>query len=510
MPVEGFSDVFYKGPAYALVIGIGTYEFGKPQGKELEPDQFPNLKKARQDATDFAAFLERNGFIEYNVRKLLDDEATLTAIKTELDELSKDCAKSGVENPLAIVYFSGHGWVDNKKRHYLIPYDGKRDNLPGSALPHRYFSDLLAELPTNRLVVFVDACHSGAIGLTNAKGAVLEYDAGVSLGEGEGRYLITSCKPGESSYELPEERNSIFTKHLLELLECENDDSTEVEVEFFALFTKLQKKVIDTAQRNDWNQTPTTSVSNATGIILAINKREREKRIQISAATRETRISFFEALKPILKNSTSSAKTIIAGTLKKYVQEGRRLGAPDDFFTMFDEYVAGWEVGSRVPEDCCELLIGEYAAPPPKAVRPKESNTQERPKPAESAPASAVSTKQVATETPQVPPSPALIVAGPQQEKRRLSPDDVKYVLEGIMKFEYYKEFTTLSEQLKWPVSEPEIVAAINAISSNASEPLRAILGSIINERLPERWRKAEIVESQSVANVILQKVKDV
>ena len=64
---------------------------------------------------------------------------------------------------MVIVYFSGHGWTDGEGRHYLIPYDAEQDQLRATALLNREFSDYLDEIETNRLVVFLDACHAGAM-----------------------------------------------------------------------------------------------------------------------------------------------------------------------------------------------------------------------------------------------------------------------------------------------------------------------------------------------------------
>jgi hypothetical protein len=176
---------------------------------------------------------------------------------------------------------------------------------------------------------------------------------------------------------------------------------------------------------------------------------------------------------------------------------------------MFDEYVRGWEIGTPVPDGCCELLIGEFAAPPPKAVRSKESNTQERPRPVETAPAPAVNTKLVASETPQAPPPTLLASTGAQPQKRRLSAEDVNFVLAEIpKKLDYFRVASMLHKQLKRPISEPEITEVLHGIRANATDDLWEVLDTIA-ERLRDVWQKAEIVESQSVGNVMLLKVNE-
>src|SRR4051812_34877258 len=133
MSADDYSEDVYTGPAFALVVGISNYQYGRPQDQPFGPKEFPNLKVARQDAADFAKFLGRKGLLnEYNVRTLLDEQATLKAIRRELGALETNCRESAAENPLVVVYFSGHGWAGSYNKHYLIPYDGERDDLAGS------------------------------------------------------------------------------------------------------------------------------------------------------------------------------------------------------------------------------------------------------------------------------------------------------------------------------------------------------------------------------------------
>jgi hypothetical protein len=513
MPDGVYSDDLFKGPHYALVIGISTYKLGQVPEKELSPKEFPNLKVARKDAEDFASFLEHNGFIEYNVRKLLDQDATLKAVKKELDDLRKRCRNADAPNPLVIIYFSGHGWADEEERHYLIPYDAERDELPGTALPNDDFSRFLEKIETNRMVVFIDACHAGAMAIPHAKGPAAKYSVAnidAVLGEGQGRYVIASCQAGQSSYEL--ETNSIFTTHLLGLLKCETDDIEEETIDVSTLFKHLKKRVKQAALRiYQQEQEPTSRSEYATDIILAINKRVRERRIALNEAALQKRLSFFEAIEPVIKNSNAEKKTTIVGILRAYAHHNRKMNTPEDFYGIFDEQLADWEVGAIVPDNCCELLIDAYAAAAQKAIRPKESHTQERPKPPNMpAPAPAPSTTLPVSDAPQALAAPSVLaLGGPQQEKRRLSAEDIDYVLQPLLRLDCSRAYLKLSEKLKSPVGEQEILVYLHTLRSRAVEKLSEHYDKVI-ERLNERWSHAEIVASTSLTNVMLQKGFDV
>jgi hypothetical protein len=500
MADEAQPQVFFDGPCYALVVGISKYKYATDPQKRTygEYAGFLNLSVARQDAEAFAKFLIDYGFIGDNVKVLVDEGATRPEIYKELAKLGKKCKQSGVPSPLVIVYFSGHGWVADDE-HFLVPHDGEIDNLTGTALPNAEFRRRLSELPTNRLVVFVDACHSGAIAQEKAKGgAALHYDVEAleALGEGEGRYLIASCRATQSSWELDE--NSIFTAHLLELLRCTTDDIEDEKIDVFTIFQTLKKKVKDTAlQKYGQEQEPTSRMTDATGIILAFNPRAREKRQQREQKARD----FLEAVQPLIKGSKSPNKTTIIEILSGYVEEGMKLEAPEDLFTLFDENVRRWDgIGGETPKSCATLLIRKFDAPPTNAIKPKESNAQERRKQADAAPAPSV--PAAAVTAPAVTP---LAAASGAEEKRSFAPDDVEQILEPlrVKKLWALKPLSDLSEKLRRPVSESDVYDIIQDLRKT-SIPKEVV--AVLENRLSEAWERAQPVQQQTLANVFLEK----
>src|ERR1044072_4015097 len=245
MPPE-VPNTFFDGPAHALVIGISSYQYNFTQ--QFDEKSFPNLKYSSKDARDFSNFLSNYGFNKYNIDLLLDKEAKKQQIERSLEQLRRLCKQS--VDPLVVVYFSGHGWVENdegEERHYLIPHDAERDQLRVTALSNREFMDRLQELKTKRLVVFLDACHAGAMPEPGGKGLVElpQYTVPPNLGSA-GRLFIASCGPGQKSYESKETENSIFTGHLLELLKCQTNDFDQLprpEITLSDLYPVLAEKV---------------------------------------------------------------------------------------------------------------------------------------------------------------------------------------------------------------------------------------------------------------------------
>ena len=121
----GFSvttDEIYDN-SYALIIGIDKYE------------NVSNLDYAVKDANSIATLLKDNfNFLSINIKILLNDEATFTNVRNSLAKISSSSKK----NDRVLIYFAGHGETmdlpDGGEMGYLLPIDGKRDNLFATAI----------------------------------------------------------------------------------------------------------------------------------------------------------------------------------------------------------------------------------------------------------------------------------------------------------------------------------------------------------------------------------------
>lgn len=203
---------------YALVIGVASYP-------HIRPLPFTVLN----DAADIADMLkrpDRAGYVADHVRLLLDEQATKAAM---LDGL-KWLAEQTTGESTAVVFFSGHGGRVNEGGaavNYLLPYNTKADALKETAIRSDELTDALRAIHAGRLVVILDACHSGGAG--EAKDALAPDvevvkgnptdDLYEELRRGEGRVILASCRSVELSYVLPNARNSLFTQCLLEAID---------------------------------------------------------------------------------------------------------------------------------------------------------------------------------------------------------------------------------------------------------------------------------------------------
>lgn len=208
---------------YALVVGIANYTAVRPLPETV-------LK----DARDVAALLEqpdRAGYLQDHVKLILDKDVNKKALLDGLAWLAS-CAGN---DATAVFYYSGHGARiedGTDAGNYLIPVDTRLDALKTTAISSDELTEALRAIHAGRLVVLLDACHSGGTG--DAKGIApvgLEVAANAPivksgldsalydrLTQGMGRVVFASSRTSEVSYVLPNATNSLFTQTLLEAL----------------------------------------------------------------------------------------------------------------------------------------------------------------------------------------------------------------------------------------------------------------------------------------------------
>jgi uncharacterized caspase-like protein len=196
---------------HLLAIGISAYN--EDYAKNLR------LHYADRDANDLASAIVSTQGSLYQVQPqvLADKDANRHGIMEALATMRRQMAAGG-GNDLAVVHFSGHGaMVDG--RLYLLPYEvDARDNvgIKTSGLKADDLKDeLLGLAKYGRVLVLLDACHSGA---TTMNGAAIAIDADVlRTGLAAANVtVLTSSKGSETSEERDTWQHGAFTKALLD------------------------------------------------------------------------------------------------------------------------------------------------------------------------------------------------------------------------------------------------------------------------------------------------------
>lgn len=231
--------------AHALVVGIADYWHPNRYFGKLPPI-------VCKDARDVHALLtdsDRGGYRPENARLLLDGQATLAGLSGALADLAGRCdAESAV-----FIYVSSHGGyipAGQDAGEYLLPADVVYTEdgrlRPETALSGAAFSSALGAIPARKLLVIFDCCHAGGIGEIKGEAPVVKaglpesyYEA---LKAGRGRVIIASSRGSESSWLMPGDENSLFTKHLLAGL-AGGVVSADGFVRAFDIFEYLQPRV---------------------------------------------------------------------------------------------------------------------------------------------------------------------------------------------------------------------------------------------------------------------------
>ena len=129
---------------------------------------------------------------------------------------TKSCAKCFEKREQFVLPFI----KDNKDRFYLAPVDANIEMIRSSCIDADRFSGYLDDI-RGKVVVFADACYSGA--LLQGRRSVSSLDMQKVVSEMNrakpGRYIYASSEDDTVSNELPEWENGAFTKALIEAFE---------------------------------------------------------------------------------------------------------------------------------------------------------------------------------------------------------------------------------------------------------------------------------------------------
>jgi len=212
----------------ALLIGNSEYE-----------DK--NLARLRTPSADVNALAEVlrdteiGGFDEVTPLINQPNDVIREAIVIFFSEKNRD--------DLLLLYFAGHGVLDNQGRLYLAVKDTKRgDLLRAKAIPATFITQEMDNSNSRRQVLILDCCNSGAFarGTRGAPGASVGTAAAFE-GNGYGRVVLTATDTTQYAWEgdevIGEAENSVFTYYLIKGLQTgEADADTDGQITLDELY----------------------------------------------------------------------------------------------------------------------------------------------------------------------------------------------------------------------------------------------------------------------------------
>ncbi len=216
------SPNFEVGRQYAVIIGIDRYQNWMP------------LKKAVSEARDIKNVLSENYYIDEFI-ELYDDDATASNIRKLFSQTLP--ARLGIHDSL-LVFYAGHGHLDDSKSGFWIPIDGGTDILTQDRwIPNAQLRNYLGQLKVQRLLVMADACFSGDL-LNTSRSATPTVDSAYF----KRALQLTSRQVLSSgaSETVPDE--SEFARQLLSYLER----NTEPMIDALSIFERIRKGMTQT------------------------------------------------------------------------------------------------------------------------------------------------------------------------------------------------------------------------------------------------------------------------
>ena len=224
-----------KPDLYLVAIGVSDYQ-----------NDMYDLQYAAKDATDISTLFKDKSKQFENVHsiKVLNKNATVENIL----KLKSELEKTKVDD-VVLLFFAGHGVLDDEMNYYLATTEIDVDNMSGTALRYDYLEGLFDGIPARKKTIIIDACHSGEVdreeeftetGLeveddvvfrdVNSASAAFEASNAkittqssfelmkmmfADIRRGTGSTVISSAGGGEYAYETDQTKNGIFTYVIL-------------------------------------------------------------------------------------------------------------------------------------------------------------------------------------------------------------------------------------------------------------------------------------------------------
>lgn len=211
---------------------------------------------ALNDGETFAEYCKKTlGIPDNNI--ILKENVTYAEMIGAIEQLRQYTTAMG-DDVDVIVYYAGHGFPDEgNKDAYLLPIDGDGFSTV-TAYPLKQLYTTLSNLGADNVMVFLDACFSGA----TRDGGMLAQARGVALKpkpvSAEGNmFVLSAASDQETALPYTEKNHGLFTYFLLKKIQETKGNVT---------LKELSSYVEDNVKKNSLAvnrklQTPSTSVS---------------------------------------------------------------------------------------------------------------------------------------------------------------------------------------------------------------------------------------------------------
>lgn len=236
-----------SGRRWAILMGVGNYA---SQSK---------LRLTVNDVRLMESALVVSDFDRDRILVLADDrEANMQPSFQNMERQIPRWLKNVGSEDSIVVYFSGHGALDDSGAGYLCPSDYDHEAPERTGFRISKLRDLLESCPARQKVLVLDCCHAGT---DKAVGLRLRSSSSKLLEPLEnkipGLVTLASCQGEEQSYEDPVRGHGVFTWHLAQALRGRADRNQDGFVDSEELHSWCLERVsIDVQRRHNADQRP--------------------------------------------------------------------------------------------------------------------------------------------------------------------------------------------------------------------------------------------------------------
>ncbi len=273
------SNIFEHG--YALIVGVDA--------NQIPRLALPAVAKDVQAVYDVLVHPDRCAYNPENVKLLKGEASTRDNILEALYWLQGKV--KGDAQATAVIYYSGHGMVDNATdQYYLIPYNiSELSRIRQFALKAEDLTAEISAIQAKRMLAILDCCHAAGMDVKDVDLAAVDSAANVEaapfpldlpqtknipsfdaepgaknvsdLLDGEGRAVLNSSTGSQSSYVRTDGAMSLFTYHLIEALTGHASQLDDTVVYVTDVMSWVTRQVKKSAKEQGRDQTPVMRTS---------------------------------------------------------------------------------------------------------------------------------------------------------------------------------------------------------------------------------------------------------
>lgn len=143
-------------------IGLGTGRYRNLPRSDQLPQVAPDIRAMREQWVGFGYAPVLLGLGEYDTAAQIREKLSLWCADTEL-----------TSSDVVVLYFAGHGVVEERDRHYLLCWDSRAEDCAATALPTEDLVRILCKTDLRHLLIVLDTC-AGAAGTGDAAATALQ------------------------------------------------------------------------------------------------------------------------------------------------------------------------------------------------------------------------------------------------------------------------------------------------------------------------------------------------